>query len=213
VSQISRPASSQLHRRLVPALSVTIALAGMAAERPWSAIGGGHPPVASASEADVGHVLNMAAAPRSTAAPTPDVNVVAPVTVPVPAAPHAEEGTRETRVELVNREMPAIDVAGAATAPATASLLPKAVPLLARGEAMLAVGDIVAARLFFDRAVQLGSGRAATFLGQTYDAAYLASIRASGVRPDRELAAFWYRKGSALGDEEATRRLSLLPAR
>ncbi len=71
--------------------------------------------------------------------------------------------------------------------------------LLARGDAMLALGDVVTARLFYQRAATLGSARAAMAAGKTYDSAFLASIDATGIIPDRAAADFWYRKGAALG--------------
>jgi TPR repeat protein len=85
-------------------------------------------------------------------------------------------------------------------------------PLLSRGDAVLALGDITSARLFYERAAGLGSAQGATSLGKTYDPAFLASIEATGVAPDRSVAALWYRKAAKLGDAEATRRLRLLSA-
>jgi len=77
--------------------------------------------------------------------------------------------------------------------------------LLSRGDAMLALGDIAAARLLYERAAVLGSARAATAAGKTYDPSFLASIQASGILPDRAAAMAWYRKGGALGDPEGRR--------
>ena len=50
---------------------------------------------------------------------------------------------------------------------------------------MLALGDISAARLLYERAAALGSAKAATALGKTYDPAFLASIQVSGLAPNR----------------------------
>ena len=80
--------------------------------------------------------------------------------------------------------------------PSVASELPV---LLARADAMLALGDIASARLFYERAVSLGSARAAMAVGKTYDSAFLTSIHATGVIPDPAAAEFWYRKGAAQG--------------
>jgi TPR repeat protein len=82
--------------------------------------------------------------------------------------------------------------------------------LLSRASDMLALGDLSAARLLYQRAAALGSGQAATALGRTYDPAYLAAMKATGIRPDRTAAAAWYRKGAALGDPEAAERLTSL---
>jgi len=86
--------------------------------------------------------------------------------------------------------------------------------LLSRGDAMLALGDVLAARLLYQRAAELGSAQGATAVGKTYDPAVLVSIGASGLAADRAAAASWYRKGAALGDQDGARRLaSLAPAK
>jgi len=82
--------------------------------------------------------------------------------------------------------------------------------LLSRGDAMLALGDISAARLLYQRAAALGSARAATAVGKTYDPVFLVSIQASGIAADRAAAAMWYRKSTALGDPEGADRLARL---
>jgi TPR repeat protein len=100
------------------------------------------------------------------------------------------------------------------SSPQTRSPAPAAdvMPLLSRGNAMLALGDIAAARLFYERAASLGSAQGAVSLGKTYDPGFLAAIRAAGVTPDRDAAATWYRKGVALGDTEGSHLLVTLTA-
>jgi TPR repeat protein len=75
--------------------------------------------------------------------------------------------------------------------------------LVRRGDAMLAIGDVSAARLLYERAADAGSGPAATAMGRSYDPAALAMLGVRGLRPDPEAAAFWYRRAMALGDPEA----------
>jgi TPR repeat protein len=75
--------------------------------------------------------------------------------------------------------------------------------LMARGQEFLALGDISAARLFYERAAESGSARAMTALGTTYDPDFLARIKAVGIRPDPALAAEWYRKAMAFDGTEA----------
>ena len=75
---------------------------------------------------------------------------------------------------------------------------------------MLVLGDVSAARLLYQRAATLGSARAATAVGKTYDPVFLASIHATGIPADRGAAAEWYRKGAALGDREGTASLARL---
>jgi molecular chaperone DnaJ len=76
--------------------------------------------------------------------------------------------------------------------------------LLARGDALVATGDVAAARLVYQRAAALDSARAATAAGKTYDPRFLQAIGTIGVVADPDAAAAWYRKGAALGDEDAT---------
>ncbi|WP_431271189.1 hypothetical protein [Dankookia sp. P2] len=75
--------------------------------------------------------------------------------------------------------------------------------LLRRGDSLLALGDVSAARLFYDRAAANGSGKAATALGKTYDPAVLARLGIPSVSGDPTLAIRWYRTALKLGDAEA----------
>jgi TPR repeat protein len=98
--------------------------------------------------------------------------------------------------------------------PPPSSASPAAVAaLLARGDALIAIGDVAAARLVYQRAAALASARAATATGKTYDARFLQAIGAIGVVADPEAAAAWYRKGAALGDEDAAPLLGGLDLR
>ncbi len=85
--------------------------------------------------------------------------------------------------------------------------------MLARGDDLLATGDVAAARLFYQRAAEQGNAAAATAVGQTYDPAILDLLRVRGVRGDAQLAAEWYRKAMAAGDRQAEIRLKRLLAR
>jgi len=85
--------------------------------------------------------------------------------------------------------------------------------LLRRGDAMLKQGDVVWARLFYERAAAAGSGQGATSAGKTYDPKFLASIDAIGMKGDVARAIEWYRVASTLlGDTEGGERLKLLIA-
>jgi TPR repeat protein len=75
--------------------------------------------------------------------------------------------------------------------------------LLRRGDAMLATGDVGAARLLFERAAEAGSARAATATGKTYDPNVLLQAGAVGVAGDPDQAAQWYRRAIVLGDKSA----------
>jgi TPR repeat protein len=85
--------------------------------------------------------------------------------------------------------------------------------LLRRGDAALADGDIIAARLLYERAAAMGSAKAATSAGKTYDVDFLAQSGARGIRPDQTAAATWFRKAAALGDPEARSLLARIEGR
>ena len=82
--------------------------------------------------------------------------------------------------------------------------------LMARGDALFAQGDVVAARLFYEFAADAGNAQAALRLGQTYDPAFLAQAQLKGVRPDASVAASWYHKADKLGASEAAPMLRAL---
>jgi TPR repeat protein len=84
--------------------------------------------------------------------------------------------------------------------------------LIKRGDELLRIGDISAARLAYERAAAGGSAQAMTALGMTYDPSFLNRVNARGIRPDPATAAEWYRKAAALGDAAAAARISQLPA-
>jgi type II secretory pathway predicted ATPase ExeA/TPR repeat protein len=84
--------------------------------------------------------------------------------------------------------------------------------LLKRGNELLAIGDISAARLMFERAASGGSARAMTGLGKTQDPAFLNEAGARGIRADPAIAAEWYGKAAALGDAEGASLMKRLEA-
>jgi type II secretory pathway predicted ATPase ExeA len=137
---------------------------------------------------------------------------------PAPS-PDAQDRTREL-VEARRLEPPPPEVAPAAadpaamppspSAPPTASPLPPAIlaVLLDRGAAMLATGDISAARLLYKRAADAGSAQAAAEIGKTYEPAFLANRRAIGIQADPTIAAGWYRRALSLGGTKAASLLA-----
>lgn len=92
-------------------------------------------------------------------------------------------------------------------APPIAAITPLDQSLMQRGDAMLKQGNVEAARMLYERAASDGVGSAALKLGETYDAAFLASHHLIGPKPNPQQAEAWYRKASALGEAEAERRL------
>jgi TPR repeat protein len=76
--------------------------------------------------------------------------------------------------------------------------------LIKHGDQALGLGDISAARLWYQRAAEAGSARAAIALGKTYDPNYAAP----GNAPDTAKAAALYRKAIAMGDPRAAELLN-----
>ncbi len=83
--------------------------------------------------------------------------------------------------------------------------------MLGRGDELLSNGDIVTARLFYERGAEGGDGRAALRLGETYDAAFLTQAGLTAVPGDQTAAARWYRSAQALGVAEAKILLKGIP--
>lgn len=80
--------------------------------------------------------------------------------------------------------------------------------LMRRGDQSLALGDVAAARLLYQRAAEGGNASAATALGRTYDPNYTAP----GQSPDPARATEWYQKAIASGDKQAADLLKKLAA-
>jgi hypothetical protein len=85
--------------------------------------------------------------------------------------------------------------------------------LLRRGNELVSLGDLVGARLVFERAAQAGDSRAALALASTYDPLVLQRLGERGLAPDIAMARFWYEKAKELGSKEAPERLEVLVSR
>ena len=84
---------------------------------------------------------------------------------------------------------------------------------LKRGTALIASGDLAAARLVLRRAADAGDARSAMTLAETYDPAILEKLGVHGVVPDLTKARSWYEKAKQFGATEATQRLELLASK
>ena len=84
---------------------------------------------------------------------------------------------------------------------------------LRRGNALIASGDLAAARLVLRRAADAGDARAAMTLAETYDPAILEKLGVHGVVPDVAMARGWYEKAKKFGSAEAPQRLELLASK
>ena len=85
--------------------------------------------------------------------------------------------------------------------------------LIKKGEQFLVAGDVVAARIAFQRAAEAGDGNAAIALGATYDPTELAKLGVVGMRGEVAKARSWYQKAEEFGSPEARARLELLADR
>jgi hypothetical protein len=99
------------------------------------------------------------------------------------------------------------DAQGAPSGLAHRKLDPKEITLLKKqGEQFIDAGDVVAARLSFQRAAEAGDADAAVALGATYDPDVLAKLGAVGMDGDLAKARSWYQRAERLGLPEARRR-------
>jgi len=144
--------------------------------------------------------------------PTP---VPAPVSAPASVKPPAAEAPVKAQARApVNSEAPAKVQAPPESNPVPAA--PRLSPdvmqaLMKRGDSMLATGDIIAARLLYQRAAEAGNAQAATATGKTLDPNFLNRAGATGISADPTLASGWYRRAIALGDHSAEEWLKRLP--
>ena len=99
----------------------------------------------------------------------------------------------------------------------TSSLLQRELPLetvemlMRRGQEMLGLGDLSAARLLFGRAAEAGSMEAMLAMGRSYDPVVLA-VTHSLAGADPAEAGRWYGRAAASGSKEAAALLQRLTA-
>ncbi|MBR1197411.1 hypothetical protein JQ574_15530 [Bradyrhizobium sp. AUGA SZCCT0158] len=136
----------------------------------------------------------------------------------------AANGASLHRKSAQERELPAwlqqdlvaarAERAPAAPARGDAQLDPEqaavATGLVARAAALLRQGDIGAARLVLERAVEMGSAQASFALAETYDPLILAKWKTQGTRGDASKAQGLYATADAAGIQEAKARLEAL---
>ena len=129
--------------------------------------------------------------------------------------PHSSPTTRSFGSETVAMLQP--DPPSAQAAPPSKAvhvLDPEEIALLMKkGEQLLAVGDLVAARIAFQRAAETGDGTAAVALGATYDPTELRKRGVVGMGADVSQARSWYQKAEKFGSPEARGRLDALAGR
>jgi hypothetical protein len=85
--------------------------------------------------------------------------------------------------------------------------------LLEQGERFIAAGDIVTARLIFERAAKAENATAALALAAAYDPIVLTKLGVLGIDMDVEKARLWYQKAQSLGSAQAVQQLRALAER
>jgi hypothetical protein len=139
-----------------------------------------------------------------------------------PLATMAQDDNRATSAQseippAVRTESEVVGEPGAQVPPAskaTRVLDPEEIKLLIKqAEQFMASGDVVTARIPFQRAAEAGDADAAVALGATYDPIALANLGVAGLGANVEKARMWYQKAESLGSMEATRRLAILANR
>ena len=134
------------------------------------------PPVAAGVDTPpASAVTEPSTTPEPVIAPAQSARVSADPAAPAPAVPETPP------VMPTPATAPPAPAPPKPTAPAPRYAAPDPAALVARGDAMLELGDVSAARLLYERAAALGNAKAATAAGKTYDPAFLISI--CGLRP------------------------------
>jgi hypothetical protein len=164
-----------------------------------------------------------AASSQPAAAPTPAAQqlasaggAVAPVAAAQPAA--AQPAAAQSAAAQPAAGQPAAAQSAAAQPAAAQPAAPRPRQLnreeievlVARAKTFLAAGDIAAARVLLQRAVESNNAEAALVLGATYDPFVLRELNVFGVAADLVTARNWYEKAKELGSPDAPRRLEIL---
>jgi hypothetical protein len=135
--------------------------------------------------------------PDSSASATPDAKpTVASLEPPGRVMPKTPAGAETSAAAPAPAATPPVE------APPRASSLETA-PLLEHGDRLFGMGDVISARLFYERAAEAGDGPAALRLGETYDPTFLERAKLRAIKGDLKAAAFWYRRAKELGVVEA----------
>jgi TPR repeat protein len=164
------------------------------------------PTAAQALPQATAEAVSPAPAEPSSAADLTSV-VSAPAGLPAASRSSATASSGETR--FGGDPSTATSATGPANEPSAVELA----ALLARGDVLLSKGDLLAARLFYERAADGGYGQAALKLGETFDPVFLDRAHLRGARGDWSMAVSWYRRARDLGAPDAEILLQTLEAK
>jgi hypothetical protein len=84
--------------------------------------------------------------------------------------------------------------------------------LIVRGDELLSLGDIVAARQLYEFAFDRGQMQAAVALGRTYDPVTFEKLKVRGLSPNPQAALEWYKKAEKAGVKGAQADIEALSA-
>jgi len=166
------------------------------------------------------------ATPESIAKPTPsdagrapveNMSTLSPTLLSAIAVPDQTAEGPEAQSNLASPAPEEKQAATSTTSPATSPTATRSpsnqqrpaeiAALVTRGDAFLSAGDIVSARLFYERAADGGDGGAALRLGATFDPGFLSRTSIRGAPSDPAQASSWYRRALDLGNSAAQEAL------
>jgi hypothetical protein len=143
-----------------------------------------------------------------------DPDTAAPGKVSSPQTETPRTATISERATVARSEPTATGAESPPSSKTVRALAPEELQLLTRqGEQFASAGDLVTARILFQRAAEAGDATAAMALGATYDPKVLAKLGVLGMGADVEKARSWYQKAESQGSAQATRRLQALANR
>ncbi len=170
--------------------------------------------------------LPVASAPRTAASEPPSasplvptsrepllISAAPPPSEPIASAPPPPTPSPTSTPAAPDPTAPVAADEGAETMTSGSASADEIADLVARGDQLLANGDVAAARAFYNQAAEQGNARAATAMGKTFDPFFLDEIHARGIRGDGKKAAEWYRRAINGGDATAAPRLQQLVAK
>jgi Sel1 repeat len=137
---------------------------------------------------------SAAAAPPSPAAAAPPSPAAAAPPSPAAAAPPSRPAATVPSSQASFGPVPGLSAAEIGE-------------LLEHGDSLLRTGDIVSARLFYERAAAAGDGHAALRVAATFDPDFLSRLGLGKVQADAAEARFWYSRAIELGAADARRQL------
>jgi hypothetical protein len=149
---------------------------------------------------------------KPAAVPPPDEPPVAAEPAPEPAKPAAvEKPAKLPKLASLNAQ-PDLAMAKPAPVPAAEPSGGDDDDLIARGDELLSLGDIVAARQLYEFAFDRGQMQAAVALGRTYDPVTFEKLKVRGLTPNPQAALEWYKKAEKAGVKGAQADIEALTA-